>query len=246
MLFSVPATIARACLGSRNWSTRIPAIVLDKPVKPDDNSPLKTRINQVFGNHKAAEFLTATGPPSNVIVTGRANVGKSTLLNSVLNRKSLVNVSKRPGHTQTINYFRVGDPGKLIVVDAPGYGSRGRPEWGESFQKYVEQRKTLRAVYILFQINHDFSEADVQMLSYLSSVMLTPEGRQRFILQAIMTQTDTFRYPGKLQARGMYMREELKKLAPLCRPPLFTAAKQKTANGSEAVRGNILQACGLL
>ena len=92
-------------------------------------------------------------------MTGRANVGKSSLLNAVLGRKDLLRTSKKPvwtlskpslaplnlitqGHTKTLNFYQVGKaPGKAVVVDAPGYGGRGRPEWGELFDHYTDNRK---------------------------------------------------------------------------------------------------------
>ena len=92
-------------------------------------------------------------------MTGRANVGKSSLLNAVLGRRDLLRTSKKPvwfllrnlglfrsarsqGHTKTLNFYQVGKaPGKSVLVDAPGYGSRGRPEWGELFDYYTDNRK---------------------------------------------------------------------------------------------------------
>ena len=92
-------------------------------------------------------------------MTGRANVGKSSLLNAVLGRKDLLRTSKKPvwalskpspaplnlitqGHTKTLNFYQVGKaPGKVVVVDAPGYGGRGRPEWGALFDHYTDNRK---------------------------------------------------------------------------------------------------------
>ncbi|KAG9094108.1 hypothetical protein FRC07_011355, partial [Ceratobasidium sp. 392] len=73
----------------------------------------------------------------------RANVGKSSLLNSVLGRKDLVKTSSKAGHTRALNFFQVGaDAGKLTLIDAPGYGERGRPEWGEVFEHYVTARES--------------------------------------------------------------------------------------------------------
>ncbi|KAG1797907.1 uncharacterized protein BJ212DRAFT_1581989 [Suillus subaureus] len=88
------------------------------------------------------ESLSLLGGLPEVVVTGRANVGKSSLLNAVIGRRDLLFTSKKAGRTQTLNFFRVGSPpGRLVVVDSPGYGARGRPEWGALFNHYLETRK---------------------------------------------------------------------------------------------------------
>ena len=69
-------------------------------------------------------------------------MGKSTLLNAVLGRNNLVRTSSKAGRTRSLNFFRVGPgQGSLVLVDAPGYGARGREEWGELFDHYLENRK---------------------------------------------------------------------------------------------------------
>jgi len=84
--------------------------------------------------------------------TGRANAGKSTLLNAVIGRRNLLFTSKKAGRTQTLNFFRVGgDPGRLVVVDSPGYGARGRPEWGAVFDDYIRNRNE----YATFRLSFD-------------------------------------------------------------------------------------------
>ncbi|KAH9992432.1 hypothetical protein BJV77DRAFT_1067718 [Russula vinacea] len=107
-------------------------------------------IPDVFSSN-TAEFVAAAASASSiprsmrlpeVVVTGRANVGKSTLLNAVMKRRRLVAASKKPGRTKTLTFFRVGpSPGKLLLVDAPGYGHRGRPEWGQLFDQYLDTRQ---------------------------------------------------------------------------------------------------------
>ncbi|KAJ3794529.1 P-loop containing nucleoside triphosphate hydrolase protein [Lentinula aff. detonsa] len=107
-----------------------------------------------------------------VIITGRANSGKSSLFNAVLGRKDLIKTSSKAGKTRRLDFFRVGDaPGKLILVDSPGYGDRGRPEWGLLFDSYVQKRKELRRVYITFNARHPINDRDQQMLAHLSGTL---------------------------------------------------------------------------
>ncbi|KAJ3754099.1 P-loop containing nucleoside triphosphate hydrolase protein [Lentinula raphanica] len=107
-----------------------------------------------------------------VIVTGRANSGKSSLFNAVLGRKDLIKTSSKAGKTRRLDFFRVGTaPGKLILVDSPGYGDRGRPEWGLLFDSYVQNRKELRRVYITFNAKHPINDRDQQMLAHLTQTL---------------------------------------------------------------------------
>ncbi|KAG8692110.1 hypothetical protein FRC08_010003 [Ceratobasidium sp. 394] len=114
---------------------------------------LSTRI---FDTPSAARFLISSPTPASLpgesfnefVFAGRANVGKSSLLNSVLGRKDLVKTSSKAGHTRALNFFQVGaDPGRLTLVDAPGYGERGRPEWGEVFERYIGTRQRYARLY---------------------------------------------------------------------------------------------------
>ena len=112
-------------------------------------------------------------PEDNMIeiaFAGRSNVGKSSLLNLLTNRKSLARVSGSPGKTRTINFYRIND--EFRIVDLPGYGyakaSKSLSEgWGEMMEKYLETRQGLRVVAQLVDIRHAPSKQDVQMYEYL-------------------------------------------------------------------------------
>ncbi len=112
-------------------------------------------------------------PEDNMIeiaFAGRSNVGKSSLLNLLTNRKSLARVSGSPGKTRTINFYRIND--EFRIVDLPGYGyakaSKSLTEgWGEMMEKYLETRQGLRVVAQLVDIRHAPSKQDVQMYEYL-------------------------------------------------------------------------------
>ncbi|KAL0576936.1 hypothetical protein V5O48_005043 [Marasmius crinis-equi] len=114
-----------------------------------------------------ADYFPKLGNLPEVVVTGRANSGKSTLLNAVLGRKGLVGTSKQAGHTRTLNFYRVGEPGKLVIVDAPGYGKRGRPEWGELFDEYVQNRHQLRQILVTLNLKNGINDFDRQMIQKL-------------------------------------------------------------------------------
>ncbi|PFH53219.1 hypothetical protein AMATHDRAFT_137681 [Amanita thiersii Skay4041] len=199
-----------------------------------------------------ASFIAAASSPGNiprlhglpeVIVTGRANCGKSSLLNAVLGRRSLLNTSKKAGRTRELNFFRVGvEPGKLIVVDAPGYGGRGRPEWGELFNHYVETRKELKRVYILFNSKHELNSYDIGMLSYLSEVVIRQ--RERFTLQAIVTKADCMRVE-EAERKLIQIRKDIERTSAVCLPPIVTSTKLQPIFGIEDVRRNIAKACGV-
>ena len=105
-----------------------------------------------------------------VAFAGRSNVGKSSLLNLLTNRKSLARVSGNPGKTRTINFYRVND--SFRIVDLPGYGyakiSKSVSEnWGEMMEEYFQNRQGLKKVVQLVDIRHAPSAQDVQMYDYL-------------------------------------------------------------------------------
>ncbi|TBU22697.1 P-loop containing nucleoside triphosphate hydrolase protein [Dichomitus squalens] len=213
----------------------------------------KAPASKVFANAKSAEFLAAAATQQSipnlhglpeVIVTGRANVGKSTLLNAVLGRRNLLHTSKTAGRTQTLNFYRVGPPpGHLVLVDAPGYGARGRREWGELFNYYVQNRKELRRVFILFNAKHGVNEVDRMMLSLLDE-QCQASGGVNWTLQAIITKTDGLR-TGELVKAIKNMQKDIYETAPTCLPPILTSAHEHPHLGIEDVRQSITEACGL-
>ncbi|MBR6473103.1 MAG: YihA family ribosome biogenesis GTP-binding protein [Firmicutes bacterium] len=105
-----------------------------------------------------------------IAFAGRSNVGKSSLLNLLTNRKSLARVSGSPGKTRTINFYRINDG--FRIVDLPGYGyakaSKALTEgWGEMMEKYLQSRQNLKVVDQLIDIRHEPSKQDIQMYDYL-------------------------------------------------------------------------------
>ncbi|WP_027366167.1 ribosome biogenesis GTP-binding protein YihA/YsxC [Desulfotruncus alcoholivorax] len=105
-----------------------------------------------------------------VALAGRSNVGKSSLLNSLVNRKRLARTSNTPGRTQLINFFLIN--GSFYLVDLPGYGfakvpARVKAEWGQMVEGYLSQRKQLRGVLQLVDVRHAPTADDLQMYNWL-------------------------------------------------------------------------------
>lgn len=102
--------------------------------------------------------------------TGKSNVGKSSLINGLMNRKSLARTSSKPGKTQTINYYNVNE--QMYFVDLPGYGyatanEAVKAQWGKLIEDYLHQSKMIRAVFLLIDIRHAASENDRIMYSWI-------------------------------------------------------------------------------
>ena len=105
-----------------------------------------------------------------IALAGRSNVGKSSFINTLLNRKNLARTSGKPGKTQLLNFFNIDD--KLRFVDVPGYGyakdsKTERVKWGKMIEEYLTIRENLRAVVSLVDFRHEPSTDDVQMYEFL-------------------------------------------------------------------------------
>ena len=111
--------------------------------------------------------------PDNKLVeiafAGRSNVGKSSLINVLINRKSYARTSQQPGKTQTINFYNINE--LLYFVDLPGYGyakvsQEVKKKWGKMIDRYLESSKVLRLVFLLVDIRHKPNENDKQMYDW--------------------------------------------------------------------------------
>lgn len=105
-----------------------------------------------------------------IAFAGKSNVGKSSLINALMYRKSLARTSAQPGKTQTINFYNIND--ELYFVDLPGYGyakvsQQEKEKWGKMIEKYLHRSKVLQAVFLLVDIRHEPSANDRQMYEWI-------------------------------------------------------------------------------
>ena len=111
-----------------------------------------------------------TGKPE-VAFAGKSNVGKSSLINALMNRKSLARTSAQPGKTQTINFYNINE--EMYLVDLPGYGyakvsQSEKEKWGKLIEKYLKKSKHLKAVFLLVDIRHEPGANDKQMYEWIT------------------------------------------------------------------------------
>ena len=127
---------------------------------------------------KKAELETVCGItstlPENILpefaFAGKSNVGKSSLINGLLNRRALARTSSQPGKTQTINFYNVND--NLYFVDLPGYGYAKvsvevKAKWGKMIERYLKKSKMLKCIFLLIDIRHDPSANDKMMYDWI-------------------------------------------------------------------------------
>jgi GTP-binding protein len=117
--------------------------------------------------------ITSTLPDNQlpeVAFAGKSNVGKSSLINGLMNRKAYARVSQQPGKTQTINYYNINN--ELYIVDLPGYGYANvseavKAKWGKMIERYLQTSRQLRMVFLLIDIRHEPSANDKHMYSWI-------------------------------------------------------------------------------
>ena len=105
-----------------------------------------------------------------IAFAGKSNVGKSSLINALMNRKSYARISAKPGKTQTINFYNINE--ELYLVDLPGYGyakvsEQEKMKWGQLIERYLHGSRQLKAVFLLIDIRHDPSANDRMMYEWI-------------------------------------------------------------------------------
>lgn len=137
------------------------------PLKVGDNMKIKNvSLETVCG---ITSVLPVNDKPE-IAFAGKSNVGKSSLINSLMNRKSLARTSSQPGKTQTINFYNIND--ELYFVDLPGYGYASvsmaiRQKWGGMIENYLKSSQQLKAIFLLIDIRHEPSANDKDMYDWI-------------------------------------------------------------------------------
>ena len=175
--------------------------------------------------------MPETGRPE-VAFAGKSNVGKSSLINGLMNRKSLARTSAAPGKTQTINFYNVNEA--IYLVDLPGYGYAKASEeikakWGKMIEDYLHKSKEIRCVFLLVDIRHEPSAEDKEMAMFLRQAGIP--------FTVVATKADKI-------SRGARM----KYLAPICRgllvqPWQVIPFSSEDGTGREEMLSKIEQVC---
>jgi GTP-binding protein len=167
-----------------------------------------------------------------IAFAGRSNVGKSSLINAITNRKALARTSHTPGRTQQLNFFDV--QGQFLLVDMPGYGyakvsKKQREEWNKVMRAYLRGRVTLRCVFVLVDARHGLKESDIEMMNMLNETAVP--------YRILLTKSDELKkseYEGVLEVTSAALK---KHPAAFPEPTLCSAHKKQ---GLENIRDVIL------
>lgn len=157
---------------------------------------------------------------------GRSNVGKSALINAVLNRKSLARTSAEPGKTKTINYYLVNDA--FYLVDLPGYGYAKaslelREKWGRMIERYLLNSAALKRIFILIDMRHAPGKNDLQMVEWVRAHGFSPV--------IVMTKADKLS-----KNERQKMQREIRESLSLSKEALLIETSSVTKEGIEEIR----------
>ncbi|HET7709005.1 MAG TPA: ribosome biogenesis GTP-binding protein YihA/YsxC [Sphingomicrobium sp.] len=181
------------------------------------------------------QFLPAAEAPE-IAFAGRSNVGKSSLLNALTNRKALARTSNTPGRTQELNFFDVGEPLKIRLVDMPGYGFAEAPKdlvrkWRHLINDYLRGRAVLKRALVLVDSRHGLKEVDHDVMRMLDDAAVS--------YHLVLTKGDKVK-PTELA--GILERTTAEAARhPAAHPTLFTTSSE-TGAGIAALRTAILDA----
>jgi GTP-binding protein len=181
------------------------------------------------------KFLPDQDAPE-IAFAGRSNVGKSSLLNALTNRKTLARTSNTPGRTQELNFFDVGSPLQLRLVDMPGYGFAEAPKdlvkrWRNLVNNYLRGRSALKRALVLVDSRHGLKEVDREMMRMLDEAAVS--------YHLVLTKGDKV----KPSALGSLYESTLVEAAkhPAAHPSIFTTSSE-TGSGIAELRTAILEA----
>jgi GTP-binding protein len=181
------------------------------------------------------QHLPEPGAPE-IAFAGRSNVGKSSLLNALTNRKGLARASNTPGRTQELNYFEVGDPAQIRLVDMPGYGFAEAPKdmvkrWRFLINDYLRGRQVLKRTLVLVDARHGLKDVDREVMTMLDKAAVS--------YNVVLTKADKIK-ASALEATFDAVQAEAAK-HPASHPTLFTTSSE-TGMGIADLRTAILGA----
>lgn len=181
------------------------------------------------------EFLPEPTVPE-IAFAGRSNVGKSSLINALLNRKDLARASNTPGRTQELNFFDVGDPALFRIVDMPGYGYAKAPiatvkKWRFLVNDYLRGRTALKRAFLLIDSRHGIKDVDREIMEMLDSAAVS--------YRIVLTKTDKIKAT-ELAAVQADTATKLRKHVAAFPDLSVTSAEKK--GGIEELRAAVLEA----
>jgi GTP-binding protein len=181
------------------------------------------------------QFLPDPTVPE-IAFAGRSNVGKSSLLNALTNRKSLARTSNTPGRTQELNFFDVGEPLQLRLVDMPGYGFAEAPKdmvrrWRFLINDYLRGRQVLKRALVLVDSRHGLKPVDLDIMKMLDEAAVS--------YHLVLTKTDKIK-PTALAAVMDGIRDEARKHP--AAHPLILPTSSETGSGIAELRTAVFEA----
>jgi GTP-binding protein len=181
------------------------------------------------------EFLPDASVPE-IAFAGRSNVGKSSLINALVNRNNLARASNTPGRTQELNFFDVGAPALFRIVDMPGYGYAKAPiatvkKWRHLINDYLRGRVVLKRVFVLIDSRHGIKDVDGEIMGMLDAAAIS--------YRIVLTKTDKI----KASEREAVEADTLVKLRKhVAAFPELSVTSAEKKGGIEALRAAVLEA----